>query len=66
MGGETPLFLACRSGSLDCVKILVEEGQVDVRRKDLIGKTSIMVARDCEAKEIVDYLLEKGAEKPSA
>lgn len=33
---ETPLFLACRNGSLDCVEILVES-QCDKNRSNIEG-----------------------------
>ncbi|CAG2232529.1 unnamed protein product [Mytilus edulis] len=53
---ETPLFLACRFGHTECVKLLVE-GQCDVNCIDTEGKSPLLIACADENADIVEILL---------
>lgn len=57
--GETILIRASRMNRLDIVKFLVEEGKVDVNRRDSEGQKAFHVATD---EEIQIYLLQHGTE----
>lgn len=68
--GQTPLMIACQSGSYDAVKILLEQG-VDVNARDYCGETALIYAVKAsdysEGEEvqvkIAKLLLEHGADK---
>ena len=60
--GWTPLTLACRYGSLDIVKVLVEGKGADVNYQNLFLDTPLMVSCNYKRKDIVDYLFIKGAD----
>lgn len=55
----TPLCLAARSGSLECVKLLVESG-ADLWRMEFAGRTALGNA--VNHPEILAYLIDQGAE----
>lgn len=57
-----PLHIAAQCGKLEIVKILVEEGKVEVDVRDNGGRTALTVAA-CEGDtEIMQYLLDQGAD----
>ncbi|KAI0448666.1 ankyrin repeat-containing domain protein [Xylaria acuta] len=56
----TPVHVAASRGHLACVKIFIEEANVEVDVRDKFGRTPLVVAYD--QPEIVRYLLEQGAE----
>lgn len=39
--GNTPIILACKHGHMDCAKLLIEKGGVDVNGKGFKGMTSL-------------------------
>ncbi|KAI0150615.1 ankyrin repeat-containing domain protein [Xylariaceae sp. FL1272] len=54
-----PMHAATFHGHLNCVKILIEEGNVDVNSPDETGRTSLIAAAD--KPETLAYLLDRGA-----
>jgi ankyrin repeat protein len=56
--GTKPLHCAAQSGSLECVKFLVENGS-DVNAKSIVNKTTAIFEASTE--EIARFLVEKGA-----
>ena len=54
--GHSPLHFACRSGSLDIVKLLVRAG-AGVRVMDYEGHTCLTIAASCGHTETVRYLV---------
>jgi ankyrin repeat protein len=71
--GRTPLFIAVTKGSLDVVRMLVEEGGASVDVTDNVGRTVIEEAFRClenacqshrqVREKIVEYLEERMSEK---
>lgn len=57
-----PLHAAAFNWNLECVKVLVEEGNVDVNVKDDIGGVPLMRAAFRGHPEIARYLLKTGAD----
>jgi len=57
--GWTPLTLACRYGSLDIVKVLVEVKGANVNYQNLVLDTPLMVSCKNKKLDIVEYLLKK-------
>ena len=55
-----PLHTAAFNGHLECVKVLVEEGNVDVSVKDDMGGVPFMRTAFGGRPEIARYLLERG------
>ncbi|XP_071173349.1 uncharacterized protein [Mytilus edulis] len=53
---ETPLFLACRNGSSDCVEILVES-QCDKDSSNIEGQSPLQIACSQEYDDIVEIIL---------
>ena len=63
-GVETPLYLACKAGSIGLVRALVEVGGADVNSTGIIlheGFMPLNVACVCQHLHIVRYLVEAGA-----
>ena len=65
----TPLMEAARSGNIEIVKLLVEAG-ADVNAKQFmygqdIGYNALKYAREAEKEEIVNFLIDHGAEEPA-
>lgn len=58
----TPLHNAACEGHLECVKVLVEKGHLDVNGKDDLGSTSLFYAARNGHLSIVQWLLEQGAD----
>jgi ankyrin repeat protein len=62
--GMTPLLYASRWGSLEMVKLLVENG-ADVNMRAVNGNTALSMARADNNDAIYNYLLEHGASEPA-
>ena len=61
--GKTPLYVASRHGSLECVHLLIEAGaQIDQGMTD-IGETPLHAAAEEGHIEVVRFLVESGANK---
>lgn len=58
----TPVYLAARSGSVECIKLLVENGGLVDSKCDLTKSTPIMAACKYGHVEVVKYLYAKGAD----
>jgi ankyrin repeat protein len=62
--GHSALFNACKAGKINIVKVLVENG-ADVDQRMAHGNggfTPLIEAIICKRNDVVEYLLEKGAE----
>lgn len=57
-----PLHAAAYNGHLECVKLLIEKGKVDVNHRDDVGGTPLMRAAWGGHAEIVEWLLEHCAD----
>jgi len=60
-GGLTALVYATRQDCLECVKLLVEQGKVDVNQVTHYGWTALLTATQNRHYKIGAYLLEHGA-----
>lgn len=58
--GETPLFIAARSGDANAVRMLIEYG-ADVTFSDDAGRTILHTAAEMDAADVIDALLDAGA-----
>lgn len=58
----TALHLACAWNYLEVAKILVATPGVDINAKDADGKTCLDYAIEADAKKLVDYLRDYGAQ----
>lgn len=58
---ETPLFMACETGNLDCVNVICKEKGVMLDHQDKFGDSALHFAAREGQLEICDYLLRKGA-----
>ncbi|GAU91949.1 hypothetical protein RvY_04105 [Ramazzottius varieornatus] len=58
---QNELFVACRHGNLDKLKILVEERDVELNIRDMWDSTPLYYACLCGHTDVVRYLLEQGA-----
>lgn len=59
--GHTILHYGCKTGSLDTVKLIVEQGILDISSKEGKSQTPLQVAIRYSHLDIADYLIEKGA-----
>ena len=57
--GDTPLHLACRNGSMKCVKILANMFPIDLTMNNSSGDTPLTVALLAEHNEVVLLLNQK-------
>jgi ankyrin repeat protein len=64
-GGETALMFAARVGDLDSAKLLVAAG-ANVNDADAWGVSATVLAAHSDFRELVDFLLEKGADPNAA
>jgi ankyrin repeat protein len=55
-GGWKPMFLAARSGSLECLKALHATGKVDVKELDANGKSCLTFAQANKKTDCVAFL----------
>jgi ankyrin repeat protein len=55
------IFSACKAGDLFRVRVLIEEHDVDVNRKDEFDSIPLFYACLCGHANIVKYLLDRGA-----
>ncbi|CDK31067.1 ankyrin repeat domain-containing protein [Candidatus Babela massiliensis] len=60
--GETALFIAVEDESLEAVKILILEGKANINLQDEIGNTALMNAINNDNNNMVEFLLENGAD----
>jgi len=60
-GGETALLFAARSGDLDSARLLLAAG-ANVHDADAWGVTAMVLAAHAGHRELVEFLLEKGAD----
>jgi len=65
LGGDTPLLFAARVGDLASAKLLVEAG-ADVNDASAYGTSATVLAVHSGNAELVEYLLEKGADPNAA
>ena len=59
---RTCLHLAVEGGNLSCVELLSKQSGVLINHRDNSGSSALHLAVKLEHKEIVDYLLNKGAD----
>ena len=59
--GNTLLHIAAHAGYLDVVKILVEEGHMDIEAPDSKNKTALSIACMNIHLPVIEYLLSRGA-----
>jgi ankyrin repeat protein len=64
-GGETALMFAARVGDLDSAKLLVDAG-ANVNDADAWGVSATTLAAHSDYRELVEFLLEKGADPNAA
>ena len=58
--GTTPMLAACRSGHLDIVSMLLDEGKVDVNARNSDNETALLASCKAGHWEIVDRIFECG------
>ena len=61
LGGVTPLFMACRSGSAAMIELLIKAG-ADAGAPDSVGTTPLMLAAASGSVEAVQVLIDHGAD----
>ena len=59
--GGRPIHIAAFKGFLNAVKLLIEEGNADVNAETDKGLTALALARHEHHRNVVNYLIEKGA-----
>ncbi len=59
--GGTSLHFACRGGSLDIVKLLIDKGS-NINKKTCLGYTALLAAVSFGHNHIVEFLLNRGVE----
>ena len=63
LAGAAPLHFAASQGNLELVKALVDQGaDVNLQTKTN-GGTALSAAADADSKEVIEYLLQHGADK---
>ncbi|XP_067652079.1 putative ankyrin repeat protein RF_0381 [Haliotis asinina] len=60
--GSNGLHLACSKGRLEVVKYIISQNIVDINCRGLGKKTAAMIAAGCGHKEVVELLVENGAD----
>ncbi len=60
--GYTPLKRAIEGHHAEAAKLLIDSGKVDLNKKDLEGKTPLIVALNMGEREIAEALIAKGAD----
>ncbi|XP_067660340.1 putative ankyrin repeat protein RF_0381 [Haliotis asinina] len=61
-GGNNILHLACKGGHLVVVKYIVSQNKVDINSRGWKRKTPMMVAAEMGKKDVVEFLVEHGAD----
>jgi ankyrin repeat protein len=56
------LHHACRSGSFDVVRMLVDKNVFDINKPNCRGETAVQIAIISKKFDLVEYLIEKGAD----
>ncbi len=59
--GNSALHWACLMGQLECVKLLVESGKVDLNLRNRLGRTALDESYDRGHSAVFDYLAEQSA-----
>ena len=59
---NVPVHAAASNGKLECLEILLEEGEVDIEARDEFGRTPLIAAVGSHNTEIFKYVLGKGAD----
>ena len=59
---DTDIWLACKEGNLDIVRIMIREGQNENEKTHTMGNTPLHIASRNGHYLIVKYLLEQGAD----
>ncbi|XP_067660337.1 ankyrin repeat domain-containing protein 50-like [Haliotis asinina] len=60
--GINTLHMACRGGHLEVVKYIVSQNKVDINSRGWKKKTPVMVAAEMGKKDVVEFLVEHGAD----
>ncbi|KAK5582482.1 hypothetical protein RB653_004067 [Dictyostelium firmibasis] len=60
--GETPLYLACLIGSINCLKILLNNPFIDINQQSKFGDTALHIAIINNHMNCVELLIQKGAD----
>ncbi|KAN0032160.1 hypothetical protein ACTFIV_006036 [Dictyostelium citrinum] len=60
--GETPLYLACLNGSINCLKILLNNPFIDINQQSKFGDTALHIAIINNHMGCVELLIQKGAD----
>ncbi|KAM9953377.1 hypothetical protein ACTFIR_008443 [Dictyostelium discoideum] len=60
--GETPLYLACLNGSINCLKILLNNPFIDINQQSKFGDTALHIAIINNHMNCVELLIQKGAD----
>ena len=59
--GATPLHYIARTGDLEACKALIETAKANMEIKDLEGMTPLLIAVKLSRTDIIEYLIQKGA-----
>ncbi|XP_048257810.1 serine/threonine-protein phosphatase 6 regulatory ankyrin repeat subunit A-like [Haliotis rufescens] len=60
--GNNLLHLACQRGQMELVKYIVSQDMVDINRRGLKKRSPVMIAAESGHKEVVELLVNKGAD----
>lgn len=60
--GESPLHIACRKSSLECIINLVHDGDAHINSQNKLGDTCLHYCAKTNQYEIASFLLESGAD----
>jgi hypothetical protein len=64
--GQTALLIAAKHNRLECIKILLQQREIDIDHQDVHGMTALHLAVRCnkpESTEIIEELLRSGADR---
>ena len=64
-GGKTALHWAALTGSIECIKILMDPGKSDINAKTKLGATACHLAAEDDKCEMLTWLIENGADADS-
>ena len=64
--GNLPLIMAAAKGNVPIVRLLVEKGKADITKANESGETALFSASLHGHLDVVDYLLQQGADKDTA
>ncbi|XP_067661828.1 ankyrin repeat domain-containing protein 50-like [Haliotis asinina] len=63
--GNNILHYACQGGNVEVVRFVVSQNIVDINCRGMQNMTSVMVAAKYGRKDVVEFLVSRGAESPS-